>query len=169
MDGHRRGNVVGCRRVPSVQNPGDDSRKAVFRRFVTAVLAVCYLVAAVSGIVLFLRPEGSLARWTSWAMIGLDKKRWEALHIVFVVIALTASVAHVWLNWRPLVSSVLNRAGQRPDEGRRIGLTGEVVAALVIGLIAFSAAIVPWQPAAALNGLRSQIKDGRFSARVCRR
>ena len=125
-----------------------------------------FLFTAVSGIVLFLRPEGSLARWTEWAVFGLDKKRWEAVHIVFVVVVLVASLAHVWLNWRPLVNGVFHPASQRSDGGPRVGVTREVVVALVIGVMAFSAAIVPWQPAAALNGLRTLIKDGRFSARV---
>jgi hypothetical protein len=137
-----------------------------FRRFLTAGLSLSFLVAAVSGIVLFLRPEGSLARWTGWAVMGLDKRRWEAVHIVFVLVLLVASLAHVWLNRRPLVTSVLGGASTRPAGGWRASLAREFVAALGLVVLAFSAATTPWQPAAALNGLRSLLKDGTFAAKV---
>jgi hypothetical protein len=136
------------------------------RRLVTAVLALSFFAAAVSGIVLFLRPEGSLARWTGWMIFGLDKRRWEAVHIVLVLVVLMASVAHVWLNWRPLVSSALGLASGRPATGWRLGVAPEFGVAVGIVLFALSAAILPWQPATALLGIRSLVKDGRLAARV---
>jgi hypothetical protein len=136
------------------------------RRLVNAALSLSFLVAAVSGIVLFLRPEGSLARWTGWAVFGLDKKRWEAVHIVFVLVFLIGSLAHVWLNWRLLVTSILARASKLSARSCRVPVAWEFVAALGIMLFAFSAAMIPWQPAAALNGLRALIKDGKFAVKV---
>jgi len=136
------------------------------RRLVTAVLALSFVAAAVSGIVLFLRPEGSLARWTGWMVFGLDKKQWEAVHIVLVLVLLFASLAHVWLNWRPLVASALARTSRGPAAGWRLGVAPEFAAAVGVVLIAVSAAVIPWQPATALLGMRSLIKDGRLAARV---
>ena len=46
------------------------------------MLLLSFLVSAVSGIILFVRPEGSLARWVGWSVLGLDKAQWEAVHIV---------------------------------------------------------------------------------------
>ena len=137
-----------------------------FRRLVNAALALSFLAAAVSGIVLFLRPEGSLARWTGWAVFGLDKRRWEAVHIVLVLLALIASAAHVWLNWRPLVMSVLGRDPTRQAGRWRVEIAPEFVVAAGIVLLACSAAVVPWQPATALIGVRTLIKDGKVAAHV---
>jgi hypothetical protein len=136
------------------------------RRLVTAVLALSFLAAAVSGIVLFLRPEGSLARWTGWMVLGLDKRRWEAVHIVLVLILLMASVAHAWHNWRSLVASALSQSSRRQAAGWRVRVAPEFVVAVGIVLVALSTAIVPWQPATSLLGIRSLIKDGRLAARV---
>lgn len=136
------------------------------RRLVTAVLALSFFAAAVSGIILFLRPEGSLARWTGWMVLGLDKRRWEAVHIVLVLVVLLASVAHVWLNWRPLVASVLGRTPGARAGGWRVGVAPEFAVAVGVVLLALSAAIVPWQPATALVGIRSFIKEGRLAARI---
>jgi hypothetical protein len=136
------------------------------RRFVTAVLALSFFSAAVSGIVLFLRPEGSLARWTGWSVFGLDKRQWEAVHILVVLILLLVSVAHAWLNWRPLVASVSGLATARPGKRWRPSIAAEFGVAVGAMLFAVSAAIVPWQPVTYLVGLRSLIKDGGLAARV---
>ncbi len=137
-----------------------------FRRFVNACLFLSFLASAVSGIVLFLRPEGSLARWTGWTMLGLDKKHWETVHIMFVLVVLVASIAHLWLNWRPLLSSLLGRVSSASARGWRGFIGWEPAAALAIILFAWAASVVPLEPAASIDGLRSRIKDGQFAASV---
>ena len=58
-----------------------------------------FLAAAASGIVLFLRPEGSLASWAGWHVLGIDKKGWEGVHILsvimFVVFAAAAAPSRI--------------------------------------------------------------------------
>jgi len=136
------------------------------RRFVNSYLFLSFLASAVSGVVLFLRPEGSLARWTGWTVFGLDKKHWETVHIVFVIALLVASAAHVWLNWRPLVSSLLGRVSSAASRGWRGFVGWEAAAGLVLTVVAGAAAVVPLEPATSIDGLRSRIKDGQFAARV---
>lgn len=136
------------------------------RRFVNAVLFLSFLAAAVSGVVLFLRPEGSLARWTDWTMLGLDKQRWETVHTLFVLVVLAASIAHLWLNWRPLAASLLGRISNSSARGWRGFVGWEPVAALGIMMLAWSVAVVELEPAAAINSLRSRIKSGQYAART---
>jgi hypothetical protein len=137
-----------------------------FRRFVNAALFLSFLAAAVSGVVLFLRPEGSLARWTGWTILGLDKQRWETVHTLFVLVVLAASIAHLWLNWRPLVASLLGRISNSSARGWHGFVAWEPVAALGIMMLAWSVAVVEMEPAASINGLRSRIKAGQYAARV---
>lgn len=136
------------------------------RRLVDVLLLLSFLAAAVSGVVLFFRPEGSIARWTGWAAFGLDKKHWEAVHIVLVLVLIIAALAHAWLNWRPLVASVLARPPKAAAGAWRLSLGWEFVATLAFVLLACCAAIVSWQPAAAITDLRSLIKDGKFTLNV---
>jgi len=137
-----------------------------FRRFVTAALFLTSILAAGSGIVLFLRPEGSLARWTGWMVLGLDKKHWEAVHIVFVIAVLVVSAIHLWFNWRPLLSSVIELASRSPAHRQRMAVSWESLAALALTAVIFLAAVAPWWPVGSLTSLRSFVKDGGLAARV---
>jgi len=127
-----------------------------WRSFVTCSLAASFLVAAVSGVVLFLRPEGSLARWVGWAVLGAGKAQWEALHIASVVLLLAVSPVHLWLNWKRFVAALAARAAAALRPRR------ELAAACALVALAAWGSLSGWQPFAAVEGLRSSIKDGRF-------
>lgn len=131
-----------------------------FRSFVTCSIATSFLASAVSGVVLFLRPEGSLARWTGWSVLGADKGEWEALHIASVILVIAAASLHAWLNRRPLRTAIATRApaALRPRP--------ELAAALALVAFASWGSIAGWVPFSTVNGLRSSVKDGRFSVRT---
>jgi hypothetical protein len=131
-----------------------------WRSFVTSGLALSFVVAAVSGVVLFVRPEGSLARWVGWSVLGADKKQWEALHIASVVLLIALSAVHAWYNWRALLAALSARLA--PD-GRGLGLRRETAAAASLVGVLVVASLLGWQPFSAINDLRASIKDGKFT------
>jgi DNA-binding phage protein len=49
----------------------------------------------ISGIVLYFKPEGSIARWLDWRIWGITKSGWESLHTVFSFIFLVFAVLHI--------------------------------------------------------------------------
>lgn len=133
-----------------------------FRRFVTNVLVLSFLVSAVSGVILFFRPEGSLARWVGWSVFGLDKAQWEALHLVFVGVFLVVSIVHVWYNWTALVSYLRQKAAALTAP-RSVPLPSrEFLAAIGVALAVFAGTLVDWQPFSEVLALRSAVKDGAF-------
>jgi hypothetical protein len=71
------------------------------RSVVSCLLLFATALSATSGVALYVRPEGSLATWTGWSLLGLDKQDWEAVHSVAVVFFLLAATWHLVLNWRP--------------------------------------------------------------------
>jgi hypothetical protein len=137
-----------------------------FRSFMTLVLFLSLLAAAASGIALYLRPEGSLARWINWTFLGLDKKQWEAAHIMMVLLFLLSSIVHVWYNWRPLTSYLRSRAVLIFPSGSRLPLMRELLAVVAVVMIFLGCTVLEWQPCAALIDLRAEIKVGRLSAGV---
>jgi hypothetical protein len=133
------------------------------RRFVTNLLLLSFTISGVSGVVLFFRPEGSLARWLGWSALGLDKKQWEAVHLVFVAAFLLTAIVHVWYNWRTLVAYLRATAASL----RRFPApSGELLAAVVVTLVVLGATLAERQPASTLVGLRAAMKDGAYSGRV---
>ena len=75
-----------------------------WRALTSVVITLSFLALAVSGSVLWASPPGRIANWTDWAMLGLRKSDWIDLHILFGLLFVVASVFHIILNWRPLLS-----------------------------------------------------------------
>jgi hypothetical protein len=67
--------------------------------FISLLLLFVFLGLVLSGVVLYVAPEGSLARWIDWQVLGLGKKEWESLHTVLSFLFLIASLLHIlWIN-----------------------------------------------------------------------
>ncbi len=74
------------------------------RGFASLLLALSFLVATVSGVVLYLAPRGRTANWTDWSMLMLGKHEWSAIHVNSCLLLLIAAALHVQLNWAVLCS-----------------------------------------------------------------
>jgi hypothetical protein len=136
------------------------------RGFFTLLLLLSALVSGISGIALYLRPEGSLARWVGWTWVGLDKQHWEAVHTMFVFFSLIAALVHLWYNWKPLTSYIRSKAALIFPSGRRMPFIREFLAALAVTSLLWYAAVGQWQPLSLLIDLRTQIKNGEYAMSV---
>jgi len=90
------------------RNPSPPSFK--FRSFISFLITLAFLVAVFTGVMLYLTPQGRMAHWTDWRLLGYDKDQWTALHINMCLLFLLGSGFHVYLNWRVLWSYVTTRA-----------------------------------------------------------
>lgn len=79
------------------------------RGFVSLLTALSFLIMAVSGLILFIVPEGRIANWHDWRFLGLTKNQWGDMHISTSLLFVLAGAWHIWINWRALVSYFRNR------------------------------------------------------------
>ncbi len=126
-----------------------------FRSLVSFSVFFSFLALVLSGIAMYLRPEGSIARWTGWSLLGLDKKGWEELHIVIALAFVVLALIHVVLNWRTLMAYLRSRAA------RGLRLKREAAAAFVLIALFVVVAVAAWPPAAQLMRWRGSIKEGK--------
>jgi hypothetical protein len=133
-----------------------------FRTFITLVVLLSFLGACASGIALYLRPEGSLARWIGWKFAGWDKRQWEAAHMGVVVLFMISSFIHIGYNFRPLVSYLRGRAALVLSSGSRWPLIVETAAALAILALVTLGAAGSWAPFSYVIQLRNSMKDAKF-------
>lgn len=152
--------VLARRGPPKGSSMHLSARSFRWRGFVTCLLSLSFLLSAASGVVLFVRPEGSLARWVGWSVLGAGKAEWEALHIAFVLLLLAIAPLHLWFNWRPFVAALAARLNRLSAAVRHPGPELAAAAALV-ALVSWGS-LAGWQPFAAVDALRASIKDGRF-------
>jgi hypothetical protein len=132
------------------------------RSFVTLVVFLSFLGVVVSGTALYLRPEGSLARWVGWKLGGLDKKQWEAAHTGVVLLFMMSSLVHIWYNFRTLVSYLRGKATLVFSAGPRWPLILEAAAALAVLMFVTVGTVIPWAPFSGIVHLRSELKDGKY-------
>ena len=125
------------------------------RKFISfsSFLTFCFL--ALSGLTMFLRPEGSIARWTGWEMFWLNKKGWEAVHVALSALFVILATTHIVLNRKALWKYLKDRVAGTFRFGRELAGAG----ALVLAVLVF--AVFLWWPASGLMSLRSAVKDGK--------
>ena len=80
------------------------------RRIVSLTTFISFIFLAYTGLMLFLCPQGRVAYWGGWKLLGLSKEQYSSVHTTFMVLFLAASIWHTVLNWKPIVNYLRNKA-----------------------------------------------------------
>ena len=121
--------------------------------FASLLTTFSFIVMSLSGILLFIVPQGRIAEWTEWRMLGLAKSQWGDIHITTCLMFLIAGAYHIWFNWRTLVSYFAAR--------RAAGLTRkrEMAISTVVTLFFIAGAIYQVPPLSYVLTLNNTIKQ----------
>lgn len=68
------------------------------------------LVMTYTGIMLFVAPEGKVAYWVNWSMLGMSKTQFGDMHVTFMILFIVATIIHLYYNWAPLVSYLKDKS-----------------------------------------------------------
>lgn len=123
------------------------------RSLISFLVAWSFLALIVTGTVLYLVPQGRIARMTNWSLLGLDKWQWGDVHIVFGALFIIAGIWHLCLNWNPFKHYWAERAKNRWRIKREL-LISIAMIATVTGL-----AIADLPPASWLSGFQDSVKQ----------
>ncbi len=80
------------------------------RKITSMTMLTSVLLLLVNSVVLYLVPEGRVAYWADWHMIGLTKSDWGNQHITVGVLFLLASILHIYFNWSVITAYMKNKA-----------------------------------------------------------
>ncbi|NJD36698.1 MAG: DUF4405 domain-containing protein [Geobacter sp.] len=105
------------------------------RGFISLLTALSFLVMTISGIILFIVPQGRIASWIDWRMLGLTKSQWGDMHITTSLLFIIAGIWHTWLNWRALISYFKDKATQTLALKRELLLAAFLTGFFTIGAI----------------------------------
>ena len=125
----------------------------MLRRVTSFLMLFAFAIMVLSGIAEFISPFGRLSMMIHWSFLGLDKMRWQALHIVFMVIFTLAGIVHIWLNLKPIKAYLKNRSR------KMIVFTKEMVIALLITAGLFAATVYKYPPLEAFVKLNKGFND----------
>lgn len=82
------------------------------RRVISLTVFASFFFLALSGIMLFLSPQGRVAYWSGWTLLGLTKDQYSAVHTTFMVLFLSVGIWHIVLNWKPITGYLKDRSRQ---------------------------------------------------------
>jgi len=113
------------------------SSKLFHGRSLTSLLALAgFLMLVVTGIMVYIAPQGRIAYWVDWRFGGLTKTHWGNIHIISGLLFMVAGSFHIYFNWKPLLNYLKGRMGAGVHRRRELVVTVALAVALVAGSIA---------------------------------
>ncbi|MCP4075332.1 MAG: DUF4405 domain-containing protein [Gammaproteobacteria bacterium] len=71
-------------------------------RSLTAFLVTwAFIVLTVTGIILYIVPQGRIAHWVHWSLLGMSKDQWSWVHMMFGGVFIFTGFLHLYFNWKP--------------------------------------------------------------------
>ena len=80
------------------------------RRVTSLTALISFLVLVLNSIILYIVPEGRIAYWADWHLLGLTKSQWGAQHVIIGFLFLAAILLHIYYNWKVLLAYLKDRA-----------------------------------------------------------
>jgi hypothetical protein len=123
------------------------------RGFISLLTALSFLIMTISGVILFITPQGRVAYWLDWTFWGISKAQWGDMHITTSLLFALAGLWHTWLNWRALVSYFQNKVS------KALALKAELAVAAVITIFCTVGGIYKTPPLSYVLDFNQYLKD----------
>ena len=85
------------------------SNKQSRRAFIAFLVTWSFAVLSVTGLVLYIVPQGRVAFWTHWSLLGLGKTDWGNVHMLFGGVFIVTGILHLYFNWKPFKKYLAER------------------------------------------------------------
>lgn len=82
------------------------------KKITSLTLLIAFVLLIFTSVILYIVPQGRVAYWADWHLLGLSKTQWGNLHINLGVLMLIAGLLHIYYNWKPITAYLKNRAKQ---------------------------------------------------------
>ena len=129
-------------------------RKAIHKRGLTSFFTLFgFLIMSITGLVLYIVPQGRIAYWVNWKLIDLTKTDWGNIHILSSIFFIVAGAFHIYFNWKPL----MNYFKDKISKGVR--LKWELAISLAVAIIIVISSLYNIPPLKYLIDLNEYIKD----------
>ncbi len=123
-------------------------------RSLTAFLVTwSFVVLTVTGIVLYIVPQGRIAYWVHWSLVGLEKEQWGWVHMMFGGVFIVTGILHLYFNWKPFKKYLADRVKGHLE------IKQELVTSLGLTALVIILSIYNLPPASWIISLNGIVKD----------
>jgi hypothetical protein len=127
--------------------------KQSVRSLIAFLVTWSFAVLTVTGIVLYIIPQGRVAYWVHWSLAGMEKEQWGWVHMMFGGIFIVTGALHLYYNWKPFKKYLAERV-----KGE-LNLSREFVASLLITVAVVFLSIFNLPPASWVFTLNEYVKS----------
>lgn len=126
------------------------TKKYSWRGTASLLAATSFIVMTITGIVLYISPQGRVARWSDWRVWGMDKEQWGAVHTTSSLLFVIAACIHLYFNWRVF--------GHYIRVARKFNLKAEMVVTLLITAVVIAGTLWEAPPFGSIMTAGARIK-----------
>ena len=123
------------------------------RSLVAFIVTWAFVILTITGLVIYVVPQGRIAYWTHWSLLGLSKEQWGDVHMMFGGIFIIAGIIHLYFNWKPFKKFLADRV-----KGH-LQLKQEFVIAMVFSLVIVVMSIFHIPPVSWVFDLNQILKE----------
>lgn len=97
------------------------------RAFTSLCSLVSFILLCLTGIILYVEPQGRVAYWIKWHFITLEKDQWGNIHVYSGLLFLIAGGFHIYYNWKLLIKYVSGKIESTFQYKRELILSGIIL------------------------------------------
>ncbi len=128
-------------------------RKIKWRTYASLGISWMFLIMGITGLVLYVVPQGRIAYWVDWRFLGLSKTDWGNIHILASILFIALGGWHLYFNWKAFLGHIRRKLSQGIRVRRELLITS------VIAILVTVSAIWHIPPLGYLVDLNEFIKD----------
>lgn len=125
----------------------------MIRKITSLTSLVSFIVTLVTSVVLYVVPHGRVANWADWTLLGMTKDDWGGVHTTVGTLFILALLLHMWLNWKPLMAYMKNRARKLTV------MTAPMLISLALTAFVFAGTLLGLPPMKQLLDYSTDIKE----------
>lgn len=129
------------------------TNKQSLRSFIAFLVTWSFAVLTITGIVLYIVPQGRVAYWVHWGLWGLEKDDWGHVHMMFGGVFILTGVLHLYFNWKPFKKYLAERIRGHVEVSR------ELAGSLLLSLLVVAASVWEVPPVSWVFDLNEDIKE----------
>ncbi len=123
------------------------------RSLTAFIVTWAFVILTITGLVLYVVPQGRVAYWTHWSLLGLGKEQWGDVHMMFGGIFIFTGIIHLYFNWKPFKKFLADRV-----KGK-LQLKQEFVIAMTFSVVIVVMSIFHIPPVSWVFDLNQTLKD----------
>ena len=125
----------------------------MLRKITSLTSLLSFLITLLTSVILYVVPEGRVAYWADWHMLGLTKSQWGDMHTTVGTLFLIALLLHIFFNWKPIMAYMKNRAREF------VVLTAPMIVSLLVTLFVLVGTLLGLPPMQQLLDFSASIKE----------